>query len=105
MILRVDRSDHEIIWLPDGDEVPDREKHMIHNPKLMLTFVWNPYGFQVVDAMPYRKETSSRPLTISEIFSPKSSLGVEWRERQEEVHVACGQCKATYSTSDKSILR
>jgi hypothetical protein len=22
MVLLVDRSDHEMIWLPDGDEVP-----------------------------------------------------------------------------------
>jgi hypothetical protein len=51
MVLLVNRSDHEIIWLPDGDEVPDREKHMIQSPKLMQTFVWNPHGFQIVDAM------------------------------------------------------
>jgi hypothetical protein len=40
-----------MIWLPDGDEIPDREKRKIQSPKLMLTFVWNPHGFQVVDAM------------------------------------------------------
>jgi hypothetical protein len=43
-------ADHEMTWLPDGDEVPDREKHMIQSPKLMLTFVWNLHEFQVVDA-------------------------------------------------------
>jgi hypothetical protein len=41
-----------MIRLPDGDEVPDREKHMIQSPNLMRTFVWNPHGFQVVNAMP-----------------------------------------------------
>jgi hypothetical protein len=41
-----------MIWLPDGDEVSDREKQMIHSPKLMITFVWNPHGFQVVHALP-----------------------------------------------------
>jgi hypothetical protein len=35
------------------DEVPNREKHKIQSPKLMLTFVWNPHGFQVVDVMLY----------------------------------------------------
>jgi hypothetical protein len=40
-----------MIWLPDGDEISDREKHKIQSLKLMLTFVWNPHGFQVVDAM------------------------------------------------------
>jgi hypothetical protein len=44
-----------MIWLPDGDEVPDREKHMIQSPELMLMFVWNPDGFQVVDAMSKRE--------------------------------------------------
>jgi hypothetical protein len=41
-----------MIWLPDGDEAPDREKHMIQSSKLMLRFVWNPHGFQTIDAMP-----------------------------------------------------
>jgi hypothetical protein len=40
-----------MIRLPDGDEVPDRERHMIQSLKVMLTFVWNSHGFQVVDAM------------------------------------------------------
>jgi hypothetical protein len=39
-------------WLPDGCEIPGREKHMIQSPKLMPVFVWNPHGFQIVDAMP-----------------------------------------------------
>jgi hypothetical protein len=52
MILFVGRSDQEIIWLPDEDEVPDREKHTIQSPKLILSFVWNPHGLSVVDAMP-----------------------------------------------------
>jgi hypothetical protein len=41
-----------MIWLPDEDEIPDRKKHEIQSPKLMLTFVRNPHGFQVVDIMP-----------------------------------------------------
>jgi hypothetical protein len=41
-----------MIWLPDGGEGLDREKQMIQSPKSMLTFVWNPHGFQVVGAMP-----------------------------------------------------
>jgi hypothetical protein len=52
MVLLVDRSDHEMIWLPDGDNVVDQKKHITQSPKLMLQFVWNPYGLQVVDAMP-----------------------------------------------------
>jgi hypothetical protein len=44
-----------------------------------------------------QKERCSRPLIISEIFSSRSSLGVEWREMWKEVERACGQCKATYN--------
>jgi hypothetical protein len=51
MALLVDKSDHGMIWLPDGDGVPDRKKHMIQSPKLTLRFFWNSHGFQLVDAM------------------------------------------------------
>jgi hypothetical protein len=64
---RVIRSDHEMIWLPDGDEVSDREKHMIQSSKFKQTFVWNPHGFQVVDAMPChakRRDVRSRLLYL-----------------------------------------
>jgi hypothetical protein len=44
-----------MIWLPDGDEVPDRQKRMIQNLKLMRTFVWTRHVFQVADAMPKGK--------------------------------------------------
>jgi hypothetical protein len=44
-----------MIWLPDGDEILDREKQMIQSSKLMLTFVRNPHGFQVVDTLPKRE--------------------------------------------------
>jgi hypothetical protein len=77
MVLLVHRSDHEMIWLPDGDEVLDPKKHMIQSPKLMLTFVWNPHRFQVVDAMPCPQARYSRPPTTSEIFSRTSLLDVE----------------------------
>jgi hypothetical protein len=40
-----------MIWLPDGDEVPDRERAHDSEPEMMQTFVWNSDGFQA-DAMP-----------------------------------------------------
>jgi hypothetical protein len=56
-----------MICLPDGDEVLNREKHMIQSPKLMLTFIWNPHGFQVVDVMPKREMfTAACYIRISE---------------------------------------
>jgi hypothetical protein len=44
-------TNYEMIWLQDGDEIRDREKPMVQSPKLMLPFVWNPRGLQVVDVM------------------------------------------------------
>jgi hypothetical protein len=51
MVMLVDRSDHEMIWLPDGDDVPDRAKDMIQSSKLMPKFLWNPHGLQIVNVM------------------------------------------------------
>jgi hypothetical protein len=53
---------------------------MIPSSKLMLTFVWNSHGFQVIDAMAYHtipKGEMFMPPTLSEIFSPRSLPGVE----------------------------
>jgi hypothetical protein len=81
MVLLVDRSDHEMIWLPNGEEILNQEKHRIQSPKLMPTFVWNLHGLQIVDAMRCQKERCSWLLTISEIFSPRSFRGVESGEK------------------------
>jgi hypothetical protein len=45
-------SDHDLMWLRPGETVPDRERYTIQSPKLMVTIVWNPNGFHVVDALP-----------------------------------------------------
>jgi hypothetical protein len=113
MVLLIDKSDHKMIWLPDGDQVPDREKHVIQNPKLMLTLVWNLHGFQVVDVMPCRampsqKERRSRPPKISEIFSLRSLLGVERNERRLFMHAGIAKSHAAHMTRpfyDDNFLR
>jgi hypothetical protein len=113
MILLVDRSGHEMFWLPDGEDVPDWEIHTIQSPKLMLTFVWNPHGFHIVDdmpchAMPCRKERWSRLPTIFEIFSPRSLHGVERGERMLVGHGANARpdtAQATRAFCDDNFLR
>jgi hypothetical protein len=55
-----------MIRLPNGDKVLDRKKYMIQSAKWMLTFVWNPHGFQAVDAMPSQKARCSWSPTVSE---------------------------------------
>jgi hypothetical protein len=38
-------TDHEFIWLPQGEKVPERECHTVRSKKFMLTTVWNPRDF------------------------------------------------------------
>jgi histone-lysine N-methyltransferase SETMAR len=45
-------SDHDLMWLPPGDAVPDRERYTLQSPKLMLTIVWSPGGFHIVNFLP-----------------------------------------------------
>jgi hypothetical protein len=101
-------TDHETIWLPDGDEISDREKHMVQSPKLMLTFVWNPHGLQVVDIMPWQQERCSRLPAIRDIFSPILRLGVETDEKRLVVHAGKARphtAQMTRACCDGNFLR
>jgi AraC-like DNA-binding protein len=46
------QTDHERIWLTPEQPVPDRERHMIQSPKIMLTVVWSPNGFCLLAVLP-----------------------------------------------------
>jgi hypothetical protein len=50
---------------------------MIQSPKLMLAFVWDPHGFQIIEVMPKGKIFTAACYLISEIFSPRLLFGVE----------------------------
>jgi hypothetical protein len=58
------------------DEIPDREKHMIQSPKSMLTFVWNPHGFQTGNGM--LKERCSRPLLFQKYSHRDRFVARDW---------------------------
>jgi len=45
-------TDYEAMWLSSSETPPDRERHMVTSPKLMLTIVWNPDGFHVINVLP-----------------------------------------------------
>jgi hypothetical protein len=68
------------------DEVPDREKHMIQSPKLMLTFIWNPHGCQVVDAMP-KGEMFTAAYYVRNILTETAARPGERGERKFVVQV------------------
>jgi histone-lysine N-methyltransferase SETMAR len=44
-------TDHEMIWLQSGEKVPERERHVIQSKELMLTIVWNPSGFHLLNVL------------------------------------------------------
>jgi hypothetical protein len=70
-------TDHELIWLQPDAEVPERERHTVPSDTFMLTIVWHPAGFPVVDCL-------SRPAKFNEdyyVTHPLSPLAI-WREIQ-----------------------
>jgi hypothetical protein len=43
---------HETVSVQAGQQPPESVKHMIGDRKMMITIVWNPQGFHLVDALP-----------------------------------------------------
>jgi hypothetical protein len=48
------------IWLPHDELPPSSLKQTIASQKLMITVVWNPHGFQVIQSLPKRIKWTSR---------------------------------------------
>jgi hypothetical protein len=44
-------TDHKFIWLPQSEKVPESERCTIQSKKFMLTIVWNPRGFHLIDVL------------------------------------------------------
>jgi hypothetical protein len=45
-------TDHELIWAQSDAEIPERQRHTVQSQKVMLTIVWNPGGFHLVNVLP-----------------------------------------------------
>jgi hypothetical protein len=75
-----------MMGLRDGDEVSDREQHMIQSPKLMLTFVSNLQEFQVGDAM-RKGEMFTAAYYIRNILNEMVARRGERSERRLIMHV------------------
>jgi hypothetical protein len=45
-------TSHETVWVQAGQQHPERVKHKIGDHKMMVTIVWNPQCFNLVDALP-----------------------------------------------------
>jgi hypothetical protein len=62
------------IWLPHDELPPPFPKQTIASQKLMITVVWNPYGFQMIQSLPKRIKWAARYYS----FSNHCSSG--WRQ-------------------------
>jgi hypothetical protein len=67
-------TNHELVWLPEGIEAPERERITVQSRKMMATIVWNPTGFYRIGALP-KGMTFSADYYISHILGPLA----EWQ--------------------------
>jgi hypothetical protein len=61
-------TDHEFVWIRHGEKVPERERHTIQSKKFILTIVWNPLGFHLIDVLG-RGRKFNAPYYVTEILS------------------------------------
>jgi hypothetical protein len=45
-------TDHGQIWIRVEEQPPERPRHTVQDPKMIVTIAWNPLGFQLFDALP-----------------------------------------------------
>jgi hypothetical protein len=45
-------TDYEQIWLPVEEQPPERPRHTIEDPKMIVTIASNPLGVHLLDALP-----------------------------------------------------
>jgi hypothetical protein len=45
-------TSHETLWIQASQQPPEMVKHMIGDLKMIVTIVWNPQGFHLVNALP-----------------------------------------------------
>jgi hypothetical protein len=72
-------TDHELIWLQPDGEIPERERRTIQSEKVMLTIVWNPSCFHLINFLPTGfKFKFNASFYVTQIFGPLS----DWRKTQ-----------------------
>jgi hypothetical protein len=69
-------SEHNLMLTAPGEIIVDRERHTVQSPKFLLTVVWNPIGFHVLEALPMgRKFNAQYYLIIQMISWSQSQIG------------------------------
>jgi hypothetical protein len=62
-------TDHELIWEQPDAEIPERECHTVQSQKVMLTIVWNPGTFHLVNILPKRFKFNAN-YYVTQILDP-----------------------------------
>jgi hypothetical protein len=44
-------TDHEQVWLRLEEQSPERPRHIIQDPQMMVTIAWNPLRFHLLEAI------------------------------------------------------
>jgi hypothetical protein len=81
-------TDHELIWLPRGETVPEPERYPVLSQELILTVVWNLRRFHLIDVLAKGRKFNTAYSAI-EILSPLSkcrSTGAKGDKRQLIIH-------------------
>jgi hypothetical protein len=73
--------DHEFIWLPQGEKVPQSEQETIRSKRFTLTIVWNPHWFHLID-VPAKAGKFNAAYYVPEVLSVIS----KWRSTQANGH-------------------
>jgi hypothetical protein len=68
---------HGLIWLQPDGEIPERERGTIQSEKVMLTIVWNPSGFHLINVLPKRFKFNAS-FYVTQILGSLS----DWRRTQ-----------------------
>jgi hypothetical protein len=77
--------DWEQQWLPEDDEPRTRTRRGIDHNRTMLTIVWNPNGFHLIDAMPQGEKYSAR-YYIDNILIPSCQRLIPAGKRKSVTH-------------------
>jgi hypothetical protein len=70
-------TDLEFIWLQPDGEIPKRERCTIQSEKVMLTIVWNPNSFDLINVLPKGFKFNAS-YYVTQILGPIS----DWRITQ-----------------------
>jgi hypothetical protein len=82
-------TNHESIWLEDGEEVPQRARKTIGSQKVMVTIFWSPRGFSVVEALPKNEKFNSKYMTdtiIPALVTANKQAPESYSEHQSYIH-------------------